>query len=379
MKKCIVIPDSYKGTLSAIEVCKIMKESILKYYPDCKVIELPIADGGEGTVDSYCHIFDADRILVEAEGPYGEKIPVAYARTGDCAVIETASAAGLPMAEKLNRLDPCNATTYGLGTIMNHAIKNGCKKLIIGLGGSCTNDGGMGMAAALGCRFYNKSGEEFVPTACEFSQISRMDLSKARKKVKGIEVIGMCDIDNPMYGENGAAYVFAPQKGADEAMVKRLDAELKALSEILYNTTGTDVSSLKGGGAAGGLGAGLAALTNATLQSGIQTLLDLAGFDEMVKDSDLIFTGEGKIDAQSLRGKVVIGVAGRAKLKKIPVIAVVGAVGEDVQDAYDLGISAIFSINQQPVSFEQSRYHSHENLAKTMDNIIRFYKSIYKE
>lgn len=374
MKKCIVIPDSFKGTMSAVEVCKIVKEGILKHYPDCEVVEVPIADGGEGTVECFQHIFNSEYIQTEAQGPYGDMIPINYTRIDDCAVIETASVAGLPIAEKLNRLDPCNATTYGLGTVMEHAIEHGCKKLIIGLGGSCTNDGGIGMAAALGCKFYNKFGEEFIPSACEMEQIARMDIEPLKKKTKNIEIIGMCDIDNPMYGPNGAAYVFAPQKGADDKIVKLLDYQLRALSEVLIMTIQKDVSQIPGSGAAGGLGAGLVALLDAKLQPGIKTILDLIKFDDLIQDADVIFTGEGKIDAQSLRGKAVIGIAQRASVANVPVIAVVGSIGEGAIGAYEMGVSTIFSINQQPVDFENARLHCNENLASTIDNIIRFYK-----
>ncbi len=378
MKKCIVIPDSFKGTLSSMEICEIMRNSIHKHYPDCEVIEIPIADGGEGTVDCFLKTLRAEAIQIEAEGPYGDKIPVTYARMGDCAVIEVAAAAGLPMAERLNRLDPCHATTYGLGTIMKHAICSmKCRKLIIGLGGSCTNDGGIGMAKALGGRFYNKAGKEFFPAACEMEQIERMDISEIRKLTEGIEIIGMCDIDNPMFGPSGAAYVFGPQKGADPDTVQLLDTQLKALAKAMETSTGRDVSELSGGGAAGGLGAGLAVFTEATLRSGIQTLLELVGFDELVQDADMVFTGEGKLDVQSLRGKAVIGIAQRTKKYSIPVIAVVGAIGDGVEAAYNMGVSAVFSINRQPMPFDKARHLSNTNLEGTMDNLLRYYKSTH--
>lgn len=350
MKKCIVIPDSYKGTLSSMEICGIMRNSIHKHYPDCEVIEIPIADGGEGTVDCFLKIFQAEAIQIEAEGPYGDIIPVTYGKMGDCGVIEVASVTGLPMAERLNRLDPCHATTFGLGTIMKHAICTmGCKRLIIGLGGSCTNDGGIGMAMSLGGRFYNRDGRVFSPEACEMDQIERIDISDISKLTEDIEIVAMCDIDNPMYGPFGAAYMFGPQKGADAETVSLLDKQLQALSKVITTSIGKDISQLPGGGAAGGLGAGLSAFTDATLQSGINTILELVGFDELVQGTDMIFTGEGKIDVQSLRGKAVIGIAQRAKTHNVPVVAVVGAIGDGVEEAYNMGISAIFSINRQPL------------------------------
>jgi len=372
MKKCIIIPDSFKGTISSTEICNIIKEKLLYYYPHCNVITIPIADGGEGTVDSFLAIVKGKRVKVTASGPYKEKILCDYARFGETAVIEMAQAAGFTLVK--GKENPAETTTYGVGELIRHAIENGCKEIIIGLGGSCTNDGGTGMAAALGVRFIDDKGEEFIPTGGTLDKIMRIDASPAKEVLRGCRITAMCDIDNPMYGENGAAYVFAPQKGADEKMVRMLDRNLRILSDLIIRDIGKDVSQLPGAGAAGAMGAGVAAFLNGELKSGIQILLDLIRFEEMLEDADLVFTGEGKIDGQSLRGKVVVGVAERASKFGVPVVAIVGDVSDDAYAAYDKGVTAIFSINRLAIPYEQAKFRSKHDLAATVNDIIRFLK-----
>jgi len=372
MKKCIIIPDSFKGTISSTEICNIIKEKLLYYYPHFNVITIPIADGGEGTVDSFLAIVKGKRVKVTASGPYKEKILCDYARFGETAVIEMAQAAGFTLVK--GKENPAETTTYGVGELIRHAIENGCKEIIIGLGGSCTNDGGTGMAAALGVRFIDDKGEEFIPTGGTLDKIMRIDASPAKEVLRGCRITAMCDIDNPMYGENGAAYVFAPQKGADEKMVRMLDRNLRILSDLIIRDIGKDVSQLPGAGAAGAMGAGVAAFLNGELKSGIQILLDLIRFEEMLEDADLVFTGEGKIDGQSLRGKVVVGVAERASKFGVPVVAIVGDVSDDAYAAYDKGVTAIFSINRLAIPYEQAKFRSKHDLAATVNDIIRFLK-----
>lgn len=373
MKKCIIIPDSFKGTLSAIQVCDIMKNSITKHFPECKIYTIPVADGGEGTVDCFLYALGASKVEVITKGPYLEEITAYYARINENAIIEMASTAGLPMVE--GRMNPCKTTTYGLGILIKHAVEEGCREIILGLGGSCTNDAGIGMARALGVEFFDENGQPFAPDADQITQVKSMDCSAVKALLKDVKITAMCDIDNPLYGETGAAYVFAPQKGADEAMVRILDDNLRAFSELAANYCGRDISQMPGAGAAGGLGAGAVVFLNAELKSGIETILDLVHFDELLDDADMVFTGEGKIDSQSLRGKVVIGVAGRAAKKGVPVTVVVGSIGEGAEEAYNRGVTSIFSINRTPMEFEKSKALSDINLSKTMDSIVRLYKS----
>lgn len=372
LKKCVIIPDSFKGTISSIEICQLIKSKVLEYYPNCNVVTIPVADGGEGTVDSFLAAIKGERISVKVSDPYKESLLCDYALIGDIAVIEMAQAAGLPLVT--GRENPAVTTTYGVGELIKHAILNGCKEIIIGLGGSCTNDGGTGMAAALGTRFFDDNGEEFIPTGISLNKIKHIDISYTKELLKGCKITAMCDIDNPMFGENGAAYVFSPQKGADENMVKLLDQNLRILSEQIYKDLGICVSDLPGSGAAGATGAGIAAFLGGELKSGIQIILDLIHFEEVLKDADIVFTGEGKIDGQSLRGKVVIGVSERASKQGVPVVAVVGDIADDASAAYDRGVSAIFSINRLAIPYDKARLRSKQDLSATINDIMRFVK-----
>ncbi|NLK88747.1 MAG: glycerate kinase, partial [Clostridiaceae bacterium] len=253
-----------------------------------------------------------------------------------------------------------------------HAVNGGCKSIIVGLGGSCTNDAGAGMASALGVRFFDKTGKSFIPTGATLDQVEKIDRSKSVQLLKGCSIVAMCDIDNPMYGPEGAAYVFAPQKGADSDMVQKLDNNLKYIASIIDRDIGIDVSHLPGSGAAGAMGAGVVAFLNGHLRSGIQTMLELVQFDRTVEKADLIITGEGRIDGQSIRGKVVIGIAERASKLNIPVVAVVGDIGPDADLAYSMGVSSIFSTNRRAVPFSEARKTSREDLSATIDSILRF-------
>ena len=376
MKKCVIIPDSFKGSLSSIEVCNIIKEKVNEFFQKCNTIMIPIADGGEGTVDTFVYSLKAEKVNLKVKNDFGEVIDVYYGRIKNKAIIEVAQVVGLVSAE--GREDPSTTSTYGVGQIISHAIEHGCNEVFIGLGGSCTNDCGVGAASALGTVFKNKNGKEFIPVGKNLNDVEYIDISKTLEKLKNCKVTAMCDIDNPMYGENGAAFVFAPQKGADENMVKMLDNNLRALSEKIKKNLNKDVSNIKGSGAAGAFGAGVCAFFNGELKSGIEIILDLIDFDNLISDADIIFTGEGQIDSQSLNGKVVIGISKRAKKQNIPVIVLVGSIGEGAEKAYDEGVSAIFSINQKAEDYSISRFKAKENLEKTIDSLLRYYDVISK-
>ena len=371
MKKFVLIPDSFKGTLDSKLICEIMSKKIKERFSSAKIVSIPVADGGEGSVDCFLSALGGKKISVTCSNPYGEKIQSFYGiiNGGETAVIEMASAAGLPMVE--DRKNPLLTTTYGVGELILHAAKSGVKKIIVGLGGSCTNDFGCGAAAACGIKFYDEDGEQFVPIGETLKDVKRIDFSAKDKCLESVEIVTMCDIDNPPYGENGAARVFAPQKGADEKAVLYLDDGVKHLCEVIKNACGEDLSELKGGGAAGAMGAGMVAFFHSQLKMGIDTVLETVGFDQIIEDADYIFTGEGKLDSQSLRGKVVIGVARRAKLQNRAVLAIVGGAEGDVTKAYDEGVSAVFTINKLPQDFSVSRYNSVENLEFTMENVLR--------
>jgi glycerate kinase len=371
MKKIILIPDSFKGTMSSAEICSIMEGQIRIRYPQAEVISIPVADGGEGSVDSFLAALGGEKVTVPAKGPYMEDREGFYGLIdrGATAVIEMAACAGLPLAG--DKLHPDKTTTYGVGQLISDAAKRGCKKIIVGLGGSATNDFGAGAAAAAGVRFLDKDGREFIPLGGTLSQIAGIDKSGMPAELQSVEIITMCDIDNPLYGPYGAAYVFAPQKGAGAAMVDFLDQELRAASETVNRELGIDVSALPGAGAAGGMGGGMVAFFGSRLQMGIETVLDTVNFDRLLPGTDLVLTGEGKIDSQSLRGKVVIGVARRAKKQGVPVIAIVGDIGDAIEGAYDEGVKAIFSINRRAIPFQEARTRCKSDLALTMDNLFR--------
>lgn len=372
MKKCIIIPDSFKGTMSALEFCQIAKDTIIRHEPDCQVLTIPVADGGEGTVECFMHAIDAEPVDVAVKGPWMEPITARYAVKGDTAFVEMAQAAGLPMVG--SRKNPAKTSTYGVGMIIRNAVEKGYKNVVLGLGGSCTNDAGTGCACALGVKFFDANGKAFMPTGDTLEQIVSYDLTETKALLEGCTITAMCDIDNPMYGPQGAAAIFGPQKGADEAMVAELDRNLKHLGDLIEKLDGRDVAHMPGAGAAGAFGTGVVAFLGGGLKSGIDTVLDCVDFDTLLDGTDLVFTGEGQIDSQSLRGKAVIGIAGRAAKKAVPVIVVVGSVGDGAEAAYEMGVSSIFSINRRAEAFETSKYRTKENFAAVMDAIVRTLK-----
>lgn len=371
MEKILLVPDSFKGTLSSRQVCQVMAGQLRRFFPQAQVKSIPVADGGEGSVEAFLAAAGGERRTRTVTGPFGEPVEAFYGILGDgrTAVIEMAACAGLPLAE--GRLNPERATTYGVGELLLAAKEAGCTKAILGLGGSCTNDGGAGAAAALGAKFTRADGAAFIPTGGTLGEIAALDVSPVAQALQGMELTAMCDIDNPLYGEAGAAAVFAPQKGADAAMVARLDAGLRHLGQVSARCLGRDFSHLPGTGAAGGLGFGMAAFCGAQLRMGIDAVLDAVGFDSLLPGTDVVFTGEGKIDSQSARGKVVSGVAVRCRKAGVPVVAVVGQIGQGFEEMYQQGLTAVFSINRAAQPFAESRFHAGENLALTMENIAR--------
>lgn len=388
MKKIILIPDSFKGTMPSAEICSIMERTLEKWYPETEIISIPVADGGEGSVDAFLTAAGGEKVNVTVKGPYFEDIPSFYGILPDgTAVVEMAAAAGLPLVG--DRLHAERTTTYGVGQLILNAVQRGCRKIILGLGGSCTNDGGTGAAAALGAVFRDGNGESFIPVGATLKDIFSIELAGVGEKLGQAEIIAMCDIDNPLCGPNGAAAVFGPQKGADEYTVKLLDEGLLHMAEVIGMQAGSkgtmrnaagidgskaavDILELPGAGAAGGFGGGAAAFLGARLQMGIDTVLDAVHFDHLLSGADLVITGEGRIDHQSFRGKVVAGVARRAKKAGVPAIAVVGDIGDNMDEAYDIGLTAIFSINRMAIPFSQARTRSREDLRAAMENLSRF-------
>lgn len=371
MAKYVLIPDSFKGTLSSADICRIASEEILRLEPEAEICAIPVADGGEGTVDAFLAAVGGTRAEVPCTGPCGQEVMGFYGLLLDgTAVVEMAAAAGLPLAGACR--DPEKTTTYGVGQLMAHALSRGAKRLVLGLGGSATNDGGCGAAAALGAEFLDEEGRAFVPTGGTLTQIAHIRMKGLRETLAGAEVTVMCDIDNPLCGPAGAAAVFGPQKGADAAMVARMDAGLRHLAETLEKDVGMEVLTLAGGGSAGGFGAGAAAFFGGQLRMGIDVVLDLTDFDRKCRGASLVITGEGHLDSQSLRGKTVVGVARRARALGVPAAALVGGCETALDAVYAEGVSGVFPIHPALCTWPQAAARTEEDLRFTMGNLLRF-------
>lgn len=368
MKKCVVVSDSFKGTVSSREICAIAQQVIPRHFPACEVVCIPVADGGEGTVDCFVQAMGAQRVGVTVTNALGEKSAAAYARLGELAIIEMAAAAGLPQVGALRC--PGTATTYGVGELIAHAVDSRCRKILLGLGGSATNDGGCGCAAALGVGFLDADGQSFVPVGDTLGRIARIDTAEAAALLRSVEITVMCDVTNPLYGPTGAAYVFAPQKGADAEKVKSLDAGLRHFGDVIRSQYGLDVGAMPGAGAAGGMGAGCVALLGGTIQSGIDAVLDVTGFDRQLEGADLVITGEGRIDSQSADGKVVSGVARRTRAKGVPLIAIAGGIADSAGAVYDIGVSAMFSTDRAALPVDMLGARSPGDYEATLSDIM---------
>ncbi|WP_312634766.1 glycerate kinase [Oscillibacter sp.] len=374
MKKIILAPDSFKGTMTSREVCGELTAAIREIFPETEIVSLPVADGGEGSVDAFLTACGGERVSVTCTGPNGQRIEAEYGLLPDgTAVVEMSAAAGLPMANPKN---PERTTTFGVGELLRHAAIRSARKIIMCLGGSATNDGGCGAAAACGVRFFDEGGSSFTPVGGTLRDIARIDLSGLDQTLAAIPIVTMCDIDNPLCGPTGAAAVFGPQKGADESMVLQLDEGLAHLADLLHRDCGVEVRSLPGAGAAGGMGAGMTAFFKSRLQMGIETVLDTVGFEAALAGADLVMTGEGCMDRQSLCGKVAAGVARRAALRGVPVVALVGDVGEGAEEIYALGVTAVFSINRVAVPYEQARLRSRRDLRAAAGDILRLCRAL---
>lgn len=355
----VLAPDSYKGSLTSGEVADALTLGILRAAPDAHITAIPMADGGEGTVEALVAAAGGQRRQLQVTGPEYTPVMAGYGLLADGAVLELAAAAGLPLTTVPN---PETTTTYGVGELITHLLDH---KLTIGAGGSATHDLGCGAAAACGARFYDDRGQPFIPTGATLSTIAAIDVSDLQTPT-ALTVI--TDINNLLLGDTGAAVVFGPQKGADAPMVRRLEAGTAHAATIIARDVGVDVRHVAGGGAAGGFAAGMYAFFGAKLQSGIDAVLDAVGFDELAEAADLILTGEGQLDGQSLAGKVPVGVARRTAR---PVIAVVGSVGDGARACFAHGITAIYGITPKPQDLESALADTTANLAATAENIVR--------
>lgn len=351
--RIIIAPDSYKGSVSALGVAEAMERGVLHIFPDAEIIKIPIADGGEGTVDALVTATGGQKMYQAVRGPLGDTVEAYWGVLGDgeTAIIEMAAASGLPLIPK-ERRDPCIASTYGTGELMKAVLDKGLRKMIIGIGGSATNDGGAGMAQALGARLLDSQGEELQPGGAALIRLASIDLAGLDERLAATSITVACDVDNPLCGLRGASAVYGPQKGATPKMVSQLDEALANFACIAQQATGKDVADCSGAGAAGGLGAGLLFFTNAKLRPGVEIVLETTGFYELAAKASLIITGEGRTDFQTAFGKAPVGVAKTAKQCGVPVVCLSGGLGEGADAVLNQGIDAVMSIVPQPMGLE---------------------------
>ena len=370
MKKIIIASDSFKGCLSSLEVARAAGNGIRKVLPDCEVVTVPVADGGEGTVEALVAALNGSLVTCEVHDPLMNPIRAEYGILGDglTAVIEMASASGLTLVPPAKR-NPMLTTTYGTGELIKDALQRGCRRFLIGIGGSATNDAGTGMLQALGFRFLDKDKNELGKGGQILEQIAHIDFINELKEA--VFTIA-CDVNNPFSGENGAAFVYARQKGADDAMIHQLDKGLKHFASVILSSKGKDIDAIPGAGAAGGLGGGFLAFLPATLKPGVQMVLDALDFDSRIKGADLIITGEGKLDRQTGMGKTPSGILEAGKRQHIPVVAIGGTV-EETEALLHQGFLAVFSIQPGPVSLEQAmdKSFAFRQVEQIVEQIIR--------
>ncbi len=351
----MVAPDAFKGSLSAAAAARAMAEGVRRAAPDAEIVELPMADGGEGTVQALVDATGGGTVRLEVTGPLGEPLLATYGVLGDgeTAAIEMAAASGLPLVP-VKRRNPLITTTYGTGQLIGYALRQGCRRLIVGIGGSATVDGGAGMAAALGVRLLDANGESIGPGGGALVGLERIDVSGLLPEAREANVLAACDVRNPLVGPTGAAAVYAPQKGATPEMVARLEAGLANFARIVERDIGMEIADEPGAGAAGGLGAGLMAFLGAELRPGVELIMDVLGFEKAVRGASLVLTGEGKIDAQTAFGKTIAGVARAAAAHGVPVIALGGTVEPGALDAGLPAVAAALPILTHPMTLEDA-------------------------
>lgn len=375
--RILIAPDKFRGSLEASEVCRAVEEGVKLAYPEALVQEIPLADGGEGTTEILTRYSKGRIIYVQTQDPLGRMMEAAYGLSadGNTAFIEMASASGLNLLRSEEH-NPMLTSTYGTGLMLLDAIRNGALNIILGIGGSATTDGGIGMAAALGYRFLDENGEELTPIGGSLIKVKAIDTSQVVHEIQGVNVTVACDVTNELYGRNGAAYVYGPQKGATQQMVDLLDAGLMNLSKVATNTFGRDVSIVPGSGAAGGLGAGCLWFLNAQLKEGVGIVMEQTKVEEAIQISDLVITGEGKVDEQTLSGKVVKGLAELCQKHNTPLAVVCGTLLISPEDIKQAGITYAVSVINKPMSLEEAQFNAFRLVKEATFNLVRlFFKS----
>lgn len=379
MMKVLIAIDSFKGSISSVEGSEAISLGIKDIYPEAEIVTLPLADGGEGTVEALIQATNGKLVNKVVTGPLKEKVEAIYGILGDgkTAVIEVAAACGLPLVP-YNQRNPLFTTTYGVGELIFDAIEKGCREFVIGLGGSATNDAGVGMLQALGFRFLNENNEEVGLGAQALSDIRQIDLSHVQTEIKECNFRVACDVNNPLYGPNGATHVFGPQKGANPEMIEQLDLRLKHFAEVVSNELDVDIHNIAGAGAAGGLGAAFSGFLHAHLQSGIELVLEIIEMEKSMQGANFIITGEGKLDAQTSMGKAPLGVAQLAQKHEIPVLALAGSITEETAILNKLGVTSYFSIVNGPMTLEEAMESkvTYNNLRSTTNQLFRLLQAV---
>jgi glycerate kinase len=372
--KVVIAPDSFKESLTAKQVSDAIKAGLARVWHDAEFVTVPVADGGEGTVQSLIDATQGEQVFTNVIGPLGNEVRAFYGILGDgeTAVIEMAEASGLHLVPTEAR-DPKLTSSFGTGQLIKHALERGIQRLIIGLGGSATNDGGVGMLAALGVKFLDESGNAIAANGGGLVNLASIDASDLDPRLARCEILVACDVDNPLCGEKGASAIFGPQKGATASDVSVLDSALRNFGELTEQVTGKHVLTREGAGAAGGMGAALLGYTPARLQPGIEIVLETVKLAEHVADADIVFTGEGRIDHQTAHGKTPMGVAKVAKQFNLPVIALAGCVGDNFQAVYECGIDAVFPCVPRAMSLADAMKEAETNVANLAENVARLW------
>lgn len=371
MMKIVIAPDSFKGCLNAFTVAQAMSRGVQKVYPDSEIALIPMADGGEGTVEAVLSAVPGERVKVQTTDPLGRPLEAVYGLIdgGSAAVIEMAAASGLPLLSEGEK-NPRLTTTYGTGLLIKDALERGVKKILLGIGGSATNDGGAGLASALGVRLLDKQGQELPPGGAALAELAKIDMSELNPLLAKVKIEVACDVQNPLCGPQGASAVYGPQKGAQPGDIHDLDRALRNLGKHLSAITGCDLLELPGGGAAGGVGAGSVGFLGAQLRPGSEIILEVSQAENKIKAADLVLTGEGRTDFQTAYGKVPVGVAALARKYHVPVLVISGSVEGSPDALSEHGISTCFSVSEGPVTLEEAFIKAEQQLERAVWRIL---------
>lgn len=373
--KVVIAPQSFKGSISALDAARAMEQGVKRVFPDTETVLAPVADGGDGTLETLVEATEGDIRSATVTGPIGEPVEAEWGALGDgeTAMIEMARTSGLALLS-LDERDPLRATTYGLGEIIREALDAGFRSFIVGIGGSATNDGGAGMAQALGVRLLDESGNDLPPGGAALASLRKIDASGLDARAAASQFSVACDVSNPLTGPEGESAVYGPQKGATPELVEQLDGALGNFAEVVERDIGRSIDDVPGSGAAGGLGGGMMAFLDGSLRAGVDIVLDQVGLNEQLEGADLVITGEGQLDFQTVYHKAPIGVAWRAKERGIPVIAISGSLGQGFEDVHPEGIDAVASIVCAPMSLDEASTRSGELISDTTAEAMRFMK-----